>query len=183
MNLDWLKDCAPQAVADSATWGNGQTVTALLDPDFLLQAARALKDRAFFLEFMTALDVEEGFLLNYLFASWKTQTKVVLRVQLPHATPKIPTLAGIHSGADWHERECHDFYGVRFIDHPNMTPLLLPAEMEMKPLRKKPAQRKAASSLLPLNQLMPSSRQVQDQYFNPVDQSAQKAFDTARNKA
>lgn len=186
MNLDWLKDCAPLAVADSAAWGTGRTVTALLAKDSLLPAAQALKDRGFFLEFMTALDVREGFLLTYLFSSWKEQNRIVLRVQLPAENPEVPSLSAIHSGADWHERECRDFYGVLFTDHPNMDPLLLPADMELRPLRKKPDQRRAASALLPLIQLMPSSRKVQDQYFKPVVQGAPNVPDvpdTTQNQA
>jgi NADH-quinone oxidoreductase subunit C len=48
----------------------------------------------------------------------------------------LPTLSAIYPGADWHERETHDFFGVIFSGHPDLTPLLLPEDADFHPLRK-----------------------------------------------
>ncbi|WP_051822540.1 NADH-quinone oxidoreductase subunit C [Desulfonatronum thiodismutans] len=165
MNLEWLKDCNPLALAETSAWGEGKTVSVLITSDSLLRAAQVLKDKGLFLDFMTALDVQEGFFLNYLFCSWKTPLRIVLRVQISHDDPRVPSLAGIHSGADWHERECRDFFGVLFVDHPNLDPLLLPPEMELRPLLKKSAQRKPLTAIMPLEQVVPASAGVQDRLF------------------
>ncbi len=42
----------------------------------------------------------------------------------------IRSLAPITHPASWIEREIHDFFGAKFIGHPNLTPLLRPAEVK-----------------------------------------------------
>ena len=49
---------------------------------------------------------------------------------------KIPTLTGIFRGADWHERETHEMFGVAFTGDRHRVPLLLPDGFEGSPLRK-----------------------------------------------
>jgi len=41
----------------------------------------------------------------------------------------LPSITPIVRAASWIEREIHDFFGVRFADHPNLAPLLRPAEL------------------------------------------------------
>jgi len=48
----------------------------------------------------------------------------------------IDTLRDIYAGADWHEREIHEMFGIGFRGHPNLHPLYLPGEFEGHPLRK-----------------------------------------------
>ena len=52
------------------------------------------------------------------------------------SNPSVPTLTPIWKGADWHERECYDFFGVKFTDHPDLRRILLPANWEGHPMRK-----------------------------------------------
>ncbi|MGW1008645.1 NADH-quinone oxidoreductase subunit C [Streptomyces termitum] len=62
--------------------------------------------------------------------------RLLLRTTVDHAAPVLPTAVGVYAGAAWHERETHEMFGVRFEDHPNLTPLLLPENFEGHPLRK-----------------------------------------------
>jgi NADH-quinone oxidoreductase subunit C len=179
MSLEWLSAYAPLNLTRSTAWGNGQSTVVLLSRDMLLPAAQGLKDRGYFLEFMTAMDVEEGFMLTYLFAPLLDAQKIVLRIMIEHEHPEIPSLASIHNGADWHERECHDFYGVMFSEHPNLEPLLLPAEMTLRPLRKTDKTRKAARFVLPQEQLVPSSIAVQRRSDAPDSLPSYQAASTA----
>ena len=48
----------------------------------------------------------------------------------------IDTIRDIFAGADWHERETHEMFGVFFRGHPTLQPLYLPTEFEGHPLRK-----------------------------------------------
>lgn len=175
MSLKWLSSHTPLSLTRSSAWGNGQSTVVLLSREMLLPAAQGLKDQGYFLEFMTAMDVDEGFLLTYLFATLRNAEKITVRIMIEHEYPEIASLSSIHSGANWHERECHDFYGVMFMDHPNLEPLLLPAEMTLRPLLKTDKTRKAACFVLPQEQLIPSSTAVQErcQGFAPKPSSRQ----------
>ena len=50
----------------------------------------------------------------------------------PHAESWVPH----YPGADWHERETWEMYGVVFDGHPSLRHLYLPSEFEGHPLRK-----------------------------------------------
>ena len=60
---------------------------------------------------------------------------------LPQGTSKVPedllyTIAEIYPIAHWQEREIHEFFGIVFIGHPYLIPLLLPEDAEYHPLLK-----------------------------------------------
>ena len=50
--------------------------------------------------------------------------------------PEIPTATDLWLGANWMERETFDFYGVKFMGHPNLKRILNMDEMDYHPLRK-----------------------------------------------
>ncbi|HEY8347343.1 MAG TPA: NADH-quinone oxidoreductase subunit C [Symbiobacteriaceae bacterium] len=49
-----------------------------------------------------------------------------IKVDLPREGATIPSIAKLYPGADWHERETYDMYGIRFEGHPNLRRILLP---------------------------------------------------------
>jgi NADH-quinone oxidoreductase subunit C len=59
-----------------------------------------------------------------------------LRTYVARAGGRLPTLTGLWAGANWHERETFEMFGVVFDGHPNLVPLLLPDGFEGHPLRK-----------------------------------------------
>ena len=72
----------------------------------------------------------------YDFSHWDALCRIVIRVRIPRDTPAVPTISGVYSGANWHERETHDFFGIKFTGHPDLKPLLLPEDADFHPLLK-----------------------------------------------
>ncbi|WP_344491215.1 NADH-quinone oxidoreductase subunit C, partial [Nonomuraea monospora] len=62
--------------------------------------------------------------------------RLLLRTHVPRDNPHLPTAVDIYRGANWHERETFEMFGVIFDGHPNLVPLLLPDGFEGHPLRK-----------------------------------------------
>jgi NADH-quinone oxidoreductase subunit C len=50
--------------------------------------------------------------------------------------PEVKSLTPLWPAANWMERETYDFFGVRFLGHPNLKRILNVDEMDIFPLRK-----------------------------------------------
>ena len=61
---------------------------------------------------------------------------VTVHVPVDLDDPSCPTITGVYGGAEWHERECAEMFGIHFEDHPNPVKLYLPEDFEGHPLRK-----------------------------------------------
>lgn len=79
----------------------------------------------------------------YHLFSMQHKHSLVLKVILPRwrddvtgQLPQVPSVAGIWSTADWHEREVYDLSGVDFTNHPNLRRILCPEDWVGYPLRK-----------------------------------------------
>ena len=62
--------------------------------------------------------------------------RVRIKTFVDMSKPEIPTATDLWAGANWMERESYDFYGVKFVGHPNLTRILNVDEMDIFPLRK-----------------------------------------------
>ena len=52
------------------------------------------------------------------------------------ATPVVDSWTGSFAGANWHERECHEMFGIGFNNHPDLRNMYLPGDFEGHPLKK-----------------------------------------------
>ena len=116
-------------------------VTADVPPDRWLPAATCLREDAGlaldFFDLLTVVDqLPRG--LDVVLRLWSVEQRhaVHLRTTLDRDAPALPTLTGLYAGAAWHERHAAEMFGVDFIGHPGLTPLLLPEGGVPTPLRK-----------------------------------------------
>lgn len=49
-----------------------------------------------------------------------------VKVDLPRAGARVASITKLYPGANFHERETYDMYGIRFDGHPNHRRILLP---------------------------------------------------------
>lgn len=61
---------------------------------------------------------------------------VHLRADLPDDDLRAETWIGAYAGANWHERETHEMFGITFDGHPYLENIYLPSGFEGHPLRK-----------------------------------------------
>ena len=61
---------------------------------------------------------------------------VTIKADVPDAAPTIDTWIPVYAGANWHERECHEMFGIGFQGHPDLRNMYLPTDFEGHPLRK-----------------------------------------------
>ena len=65
-----------------------------------------------------------------------TSLGLFLKVDVPEPSLTMDTWVGVYPGADWHEREVMEMFGIDFAGHPHKVKLYLPGEFEGFPLRK-----------------------------------------------
>ncbi len=90
-----------------------------------------------YLRCLLAVDYVQELEVVYLLSSLTHPHKVMVKVRLPGVEePRLRSATAVWKGADWHEREAHDLFGIVFEGHPDMSPLLLYEGFEGHPLRK-----------------------------------------------
>jgi NADH-quinone oxidoreductase subunit C len=69
-------------------------------------------------------------------ASTRPSFGFTLKTDCDEADPAVDSWVPVYPGADWHEREAWEMFGVRFDGHPSLRHLYLPTEFEGHPGRK-----------------------------------------------
>ena len=97
-----------------------------------------MDEAKFMIEAVTGVDwiAEKQMEVVYDFTIFATGERVTIRTRISRDNPELPTISAIFPGANWHEREAHDFFGIVFTGHPGLIPLLLPEDARFHPLRK-----------------------------------------------
>ncbi len=65
-----------------------------------------------------------------------THMGITVKADFPSDTLSVGTWTNDYPGANWHEREAAEMFGVHFAGHPRLSALYLPTAFEGHPLRK-----------------------------------------------
>ena len=78
-----------------------------------------------FLRSLTGMDWgEEGLGVVYHLEDTNTRENIVVSTRTTNREkPELPSVSDIWKGAEFNEREVYDYYGIRFIGHPDMRRL------------------------------------------------------------
>lgn len=61
---------------------------------------------------------------------------VNIKCDVPDADATVDSWIPVYAGANWHERETHEMFGIVFAGHPDLRNMYLPTDFEGHPLRK-----------------------------------------------
>jgi NADH-quinone oxidoreductase subunit C len=139
---DRLREEFPSEVLSSTEF-RGQ-VSAVIKKDRILEMGRFLHDDpelSFdYLRDLCGVDYmgkkEPRFEVVYHLYSFRHRHLIRLKAQVPEDDCSIQSVISIWRGADWHERECYDMFGIAFEGHPDLRRILMPEDWEGHPFRK-----------------------------------------------
>ena len=116
----------------------GYHVDASVSSEEVVTAAQHMATEGFALDTITGVDwLATGQLeVVYDYFHPNRLLRAVVRTRIPRDKAEVPTICQVFPGANWHERETHDFFGIHFLGHPNLMPFLLPEDATYHPLRK-----------------------------------------------
>ncbi|MET9313715.1 NADH-quinone oxidoreductase subunit C [Kribbella sp. NPDC003505] len=141
MSADALEALTSAGIAATAADSFGPTAVDV-PAEAWVAAHEVLRDAVglTFFDFLSASDeLKDGFrVVTHLADFWGGShvDHVLVRTLVPRDNAVLPSLSELYAGANWHERETYEMFGIAFDGHPNLTTLLLPDEFEGHPLRK-----------------------------------------------
>jgi NADH-quinone oxidoreductase subunit C len=148
VSAEWMKGLPVLSSAKMSPQKTGLVHSVFLSVEELGNAAKRLYDHGYSIEDVSVVDTVQGLMVVYHFDRLTSPGRVALRILAPHGKPEVPSISKIFSGANWHERECHDFFGVIFTGHPNLVPLLLPEDAKFHPLLKSTEEKRSILEIM-----------------------------------
>ncbi|XVQ11958.1 NADH-quinone oxidoreductase subunit C [Spirillospora sp. CA-255316] len=131
----WRERFADEVTSEETTGG----LAVGVPPELWLDALAFARDELScgFFDWLTGVDeLDDGFAVVAHVYSLEERHHLLVRTRVPRAEPVLPSATGVYRGANWHERETYEMFGVVFEGHPGLKPLLLPDGFEGHPLRK-----------------------------------------------
>ena len=140
MNPEPITTPLPSAIPFTAVdyAAKGYHLETTVAPDQVVAAAQQLDREGYSLDTITGVDwlAQAQMEVVYDYFHPTKPLRAVVRTRIPRDNPELPTISKVFPGANWHERETHDFFGIRFLGHPDLSPFLLPEDATYHPLRK-----------------------------------------------
>ena len=81
-------------------------------------------------------EVTPSFEIVTCLSSVDNSNLITISTTITKEESSIPSLVGVYVGANWHEREAFEMFGIDFEGHPNLTKLYLPDGYEGNPMLK-----------------------------------------------
>ncbi len=137
--LDALAAALPGSILHHEEFRNDLTV--VVRKDDIVRVAEFAKTRLGFDLVIDVLGIDQyraaaRYEVVYNIYALQHKRYLRLKVTVEEEHPVVPTVTGVWPGANWHERETFDMFGIRFEGHPDLRRMYMPEEFEYHPLRK-----------------------------------------------
>ncbi len=115
--------------------------TVTIKKELVVEIIRFIKEDLGF-QFLTDLcgihypDQELELGVVYHLHNFQSNIRIRVKTFTSVEEPEIDSLTGIFSAANWMERETYDFFGIIFVNHPNLIRILNVEYLDYFPLRK-----------------------------------------------
>jgi len=136
-----LKEKFPNEVVDIIQFR--EQVSVIVKRDRIIDICRYLHDDPdIYMDYLSDLCGVDypgrrlRFEVIYNLYSIKYRHRIRIKALIPQDDPLIQSVVSIWLGANWHEREAYDMYGIVFKGHPDLRRILMPEDWEGYPLRK-----------------------------------------------
>lgn len=126
--------------------GESEQICVCIPADRLVEIMTFLRDneatRFEQLSDLTCIDYlrfpEAGnrFAVVYALLSISLEHRLWAKCFVDDPSPRVPSVTGVWTGADWLEREVYDLFGIRFSGHPDLRRLMTWEGFTAHPLRK-----------------------------------------------
>jgi NADH:ubiquinone oxidoreductase subunit C len=126
--VDFLKEKFPEAQFSNLV--NGDTEILVDKKDYLDVAKACLEAGYAFCSCVSAIDWKDRLTLvsslSRINPAEINAPNIHIKVDLPRTGARVASITSLFPGANFHERETYDMYGIRFDGHPNHRRILLP---------------------------------------------------------
>ncbi|MGC8580997.1 MAG: NADH-quinone oxidoreductase subunit C [Thermoplasmata archaeon] len=117
--------------------GESKIIKAETDKENLEKVARYLKDNGVDNVFLlSTVDMGNELYNVYHFMNFKSNTIIELKVTMKSDDMVVKSLTSVWKGANWHERESYDMFGIKYEGHPKLERILQVKDSTIFPFRK-----------------------------------------------
>jgi len=141
MENEKLKDLILSLIPEVEIETDQQFLTVTVQNGQLLKLADFLKTNSEtlfdYLFCETAVDFQDHFMMVYHLDSTKLRHQMVIKTKITdRENPVINSVCDVWIGAEYHEREIFDLFGIQFTNHPDLRKIFLDNDWVGFPMRK-----------------------------------------------
>ena len=141
MEKDKLKEIILNFMPEAEIDTEKQFMTVTTEKDHVHKMAAFLRDSEEthfdYLFCESAVDYEDHFMMVYHLDSTKYRHEIVLKTKITdRENPVVDSVCDLWIGADYHEREIFDLFGIKFNNHPDLRKIFLDNDWVGFPMRR-----------------------------------------------
>ena len=136
-----MKDIIQTFLPETEIVEGAQFLEVTVEKEKIVDLSRFLKEneetRFDYLFCETAVDFSDHFMMYYHLDSTEFRHQLVIKTKIDdRGKPEINSVCEVWIGAEYHERELFDLFGIQFKNHPDLRKIFLDNDWVGFPMRK-----------------------------------------------